>query len=157
MTGIYQIQSTSNSDRIYIGSAVDIHSRWRVHTCQLLNNKHHSLKLQRHYNKYGKNDLVFSIVILCDKEDLLVTEQYYIDLYKPYFNIRLIAGCGGWNKGLPASAESNEKRSKKLKGRPSPMKGKTPWNKGKGMSTEDKLISKRKSSKKYKLKHKINT
>ena len=48
---------------------------------------HHNTKLQNHYNKYGREDLVLSILTVCSKEELIGKEQYYIDLFQPWFNI----------------------------------------------------------------------
>ena len=109
ISGIYKIQSLIKPDRIYIGSAVNISSRWSRHIFDLKNNKHHSIKLQNHYNKYGKNDLEFSIILVCDKEDLIITEQYYLDTENPYFNICKIAGS---TLGIRPSKESIEKSRK---------------------------------------------
>lgn len=92
ISGIYKIQSKCKSERIYIGSAIYIYQRWQSHLNTLKRNKHENKKLQNHYNKYGKNDLIFSIVIGCDKADLISTEQFYIDALNPYFNICKIAG-----------------------------------------------------------------
>lgn len=92
ISGIYKIQSKIKPERVYIGSAVNIPERWGNHLYRLDRNDHHSIKLQRHFNKYGKNDLVFSIIVGCDKDDLLVTEQFYIDAYNPWFNILPKAG-----------------------------------------------------------------
>jgi len=92
ITCIYKIESLIKK-RIYIGSAVDYNSRIRIHKHQLLKNKHHSQKLQRHVNKYGIDDLVFSILEdSISLENLIKKEQYYIDLINPYFNICKIAG-----------------------------------------------------------------
>ena len=113
ISGIYQIRSRIKPDRIYIGSAGNIAYRWGVHLFDLRKNKHHSIKLQRHYNKYGKNDLIFSILIGCDKEDLIITEQFYLDGYKTYFNICKIAGS---QLGMKRSEESCKKISESLKG-----------------------------------------
>ena len=87
MIGIYKIQSIIKPERLYIGSANNIAKRWYCHLNKLYKNQHHSIKLQRHFNKYGKNDFIFSIIIGCNREDLIITEQYFIDVYKPYFNI----------------------------------------------------------------------
>ena len=51
ISGIYKIQSKLKPDRIYIGSAVNIRTRWNVHLCNLRNSMHHSKKLQRHFDK----------------------------------------------------------------------------------------------------------
>jgi len=144
ISGIYKIQSTINPARCYIGSAINISKRWWRHLQQLRDNNHHSKKLQRHYNKYGKNDLVFSIIIGCDKDDLITTEQFFIDSLKPYFNSCKIAGS---QLGMKQSDESNQKRRKALLGEKNhnygkhwsketltkqkeSQKGKKAWNKG---------------------------
>lgn len=99
MVGIYKIQSKIKPDRIYIGSTLDFKKRQRSHLSNLRLNKHHSLKLQHHYNKYGKSDLIFAILICCDKEELvpdkngvIQIEQFYLDVHNPYFNVCKIAG-----------------------------------------------------------------
>lgn len=92
MTGIYKIQSKLKPERFYIGSGVDIKKRWYQHSFRLKNDKHHSTKLQRHTNKYGINDLDFSVIVECNKESLLTYEQFYIDSLIPYFNECKIAG-----------------------------------------------------------------
>jgi len=88
ISGIYKIQSVIKPERIYIGSAVVISTRWDNHLSRLRLNKHPNRKLQNHFNKYGEADLSFSILLGCDKEYLIVNEQFFIDSYKPYFNLR---------------------------------------------------------------------
>lgn len=129
-SGIYKIQSKYKPKRIYIGSAVDFASRKRVHLCQLRKGNHHSPKLQRHYNKYGENDLIFSFITGCDKLNLIAYEQFYIDSLYPYFNVCQTAGSllgikrgAAWNKGKKATSEAIKNQSKA-------HKGKVPWNKG---------------------------
>jgi group I intron endonuclease len=126
LTGIYQIQSKIKPERIYIGSAVDINHRWWQHLKELNKGTHHSRKLQGHYNKYGKNDLVFSILIKCEKPQLLQFEQYYLDFYHPTFNIAIKAGS---RLGLKASEETIIRISKGHIGQKA-------WNKGLKMSKE---------------------
>jgi len=101
ISGIYKIQSICKPDRCYIGSAINIHLRWRLHTNQLKTNKHHSVKLQRHFNKYGLSDLIFSIVYECEKDRLISIEQYYIDSHKCYFNCSPTAGSTLGTKRTP--------------------------------------------------------
>jgi group I intron endonuclease len=107
-TGIYKIQSKCKPERIYIGSAVDISDRWRCHLKDLRKSKHHSKKLQRHYDKYGESDLIFSLITGCEKEELLSKEQWFIDIYNPYFNGSKIAGSC---LGMIRSEESRKKMS----------------------------------------------
>ncbi|MCK9281568.1 MAG: NUMOD3 domain-containing DNA-binding protein [Melioribacteraceae bacterium] len=128
ITGIYKIQSIIKPERIYIGSATDTKNRWIVHKMHLRKGDHHSPKLQRHYDKYGENDLVFSLIIGCDKEDLIKIEQFYLDTYKPIFNNCSIAGN---TLGFKMSDETKLKMSKMRMGHPG-------WNKGKKWSEESR-------------------
>ena len=65
---------------------MNIGKRWDCHLRKLRKNQHHARKLQRHFNKYGECDLIFSLLLRCEKDDLIKTEQYFLDSYKPYFN-----------------------------------------------------------------------
>lgn len=158
--GIYKIQSKIKPERIYIGSSVDIHDRWSMHLNDLNKKKHASIKLQRHFDKYGESDLQFSIITECNKEDLLRHEQFFIDAFNPYFNICKIAGSSLGVKRRPETIEkirfgasnisdetrrrlveshkgkiqSEETRRKKSES----MKGKNTWQKGRKLSEETK-------------------
>lgn len=149
ISGIYKIQSIIKPERVYIGSAVNLSERWRHHLNDLKLEKHGNNRLQNHYNKYGISDLCFSILLGCDKKDLLKTEQYFIDSYNPYFNICKLAGS---RLGMKHSPKSCLQMSKKRKGtnigvenhffgkhhtiesnlqNSKTHEGKTAWNKGK--------------------------
>jgi len=137
ISGIYKIQSKRKPERIYIGSAANIHKRWIQHLSGLRHNRHGNKRLQNHFNKYGKADFVFSILIGCDECDLIVTEQFYIDAYNPWFNICKTAGC---TRGKKMSEEAKRKIGLASKGNKYSL-GLTPWNKGKAHSeiTKQKL------------------
>lgn len=143
--GIYKIQSIIKPDRIYIGSSVDILKRWEGHIFDLKKNKHRSQRLQNHCNKYGLEDIVFSIVekfVFISKEHILSREQYYIDSLNPYFCICKIAGNRLGYKTPPevllkqSIAKMGDKNP--MYGKSSGMKGKIPWNKGLKMTEEYK-------------------
>ena len=92
IAGIYSITSKHNG-KVYIGSSVNIYKRWDQHKKQLKQNKHGNLYLQNHFNKYGEQDLVYSIVEIVTeitnlKEILLIAEQSYLDKTVNRFNIR---------------------------------------------------------------------
>jgi len=116
VSGIYKIQSLIKPERIYIGSAVNIQRRWIDHRKLMTANKH-----ENNINKYGKLDLIFTIIEPCPIELLITREQYYIDTLKPYFNICKIAGSA---MGTKRSPESRKRLSERMKGRVSTMKGK---------------------------------
>ena len=67
ISGIYKIQSLIKPERIYIGSGCDLKRRRNYHWNDLRKNKHHSILLQRHYNKYGESDLSFSVLLGCEQ------------------------------------------------------------------------------------------
>lgn len=90
-SGIYKIQSQIHPERCYIGSAQNIKRRWDHHLCDLRKNRHHSLKMQNHYNKYGESDLVFIIIEPCLPQFLTIREDVYLGPL-PYFNIQSKAG-----------------------------------------------------------------
>ena len=82
----------SQPSRLYVGSSVNILTRVKKHLRQLAEGKHHSAKLQNHVNKYGRQDLMFILIEECSIPELLQREQFYINLYQPYFNINPTAG-----------------------------------------------------------------
>lgn len=91
-SGIYMIQSISEPWKIYIGSTVDFQVRWMVHTGQLKTNSHPNQHLQRYVLKHGFDNLIFLIIKICPRDELLKQEQKYIDILQPSFNICLTAG-----------------------------------------------------------------
>jgi len=125
-TGIYLIQSLIKPYRIYVGSAKNITRRWSKHLQDLRLNKHHSPQMQWHYNKYGEDDLLFSILEPCEAQELTNIEQYYLDKHKPYFNTCKTAGN---TLGYKHSDESKKKISEAGRGNKYTL-GREPWNKG---------------------------
>lgn len=160
VSGIYQIRNISNN-HTYVGSAVDIKQRWYEHVSHLRTHKHHSIYLQRAWNKYGEDSFEFSIIEICSKPMLISREQYYIDNLAPSYNIAPTAGSqlgtrrsekskrkmsnsqrnrtDWWWTGKSLSVEHREKIRKSSKGR-------TSWNKGKvGVYSEDTIKRMRES------------
>ncbi len=145
ISGIYKIQSILKPERCYIGSAVNLQNRKWDHWYHLKKGTHHSAKLQAHYNKYGRTDLVFSVLTYCDKVDLtpdergiIQLEQFYIDACNSWFNMcptarshlglkysqevcdkmgLLHKGKPAWNKGLKATPQARLNQSKAHKGK----------------------------------------
>jgi len=91
-SGIYAIVNKINGHR-YVGSAVDIPSRWRSHVYHLRKGNHHSKHLQSAWDKYGRE--CFSFIVLERVDDLAVLiqrEQAYLDESLPEYNTNPIAG-----------------------------------------------------------------
>ncbi len=112
-SGIYRIRNTQN-DKCYIGSAVNLYHRQTVHFKFLRRNNHHSILLQRAFNKYGESFFSFEVLEECPKESLISREQFYIDLYNPKYNVQKVAGS---SLGRPCSEETKKKISERTKGR----------------------------------------
>jgi group I intron endonuclease len=90
-TGVYKIRNLITDD-CYVGSAAySFNKRWNTHKHQLKNNKHHSIILQRAWNKYGEKNFKFEIIECCEPSDCLVKKQHYLDNLKPKYNIHLNA------------------------------------------------------------------
>ena len=130
-SGIYAI-THCDSGKFYIGSTVHIKKRWAFHRKQLRDGAHHSPKLQHAWNKYGAGAFEFSVLILCDRTQLLSYEQIALDEFSPAYNICKVAGSP---LGTKRTAEQKALMSKQRAGRPhhaewnanisSSLKGKT--------------------------------
>lgn len=112
----------------YVGSAIDFNYRWYIHKYALRKGIHHSILLQRAWDKDGEDSFEFSEIEFVDVEDLITREQYYFDLLKPEYNI--LPTAGNW-LGMKHSEESKKKMSLS-------KVGKVPGNKGKFHSAETK-------------------
>jgi group I intron endonuclease len=107
-SGIYKIENQITKD-VYIGSSVNLSNRKSRHFKDLEKNIHHSIILQRAVNKYGIENFNFIIIEKCDKNSLLIREQYYLDTLLPLYNILTIAGN---SLGHVVSKETKEKSRK---------------------------------------------
>jgi group I intron endonuclease len=84
--GVYAIKQLS-TDRMYIGSSVDIERRKKQHVAALKLGIHHSIFLQRSWHKNGPGDFVFGVIEkMSDRSGLYEREQYWIDSLRPAFN-----------------------------------------------------------------------
>jgi len=133
IAGVYIIQSLTKPERVYVGSSINIKSRWDNHKQDLKKNKHHSLILQNHVNKYGCDDLIYEIIEsgeYFNKNHLLSREQGWIyhfqyeNTEKPYFNIVKKAGSVAGVKRSPEYCKRSSIRQTGKK-RTTPI-----WNKG---------------------------
>lgn len=134
-SGIYAIRNLVNGKR-YVGSAVYLTERFHDHRKLLRRGKHHSIKLQHAWNKYGEAGFVFEIIeIIEDKNSLLPREQHWLEFYESAqsgrgYNISPTAGSqlgvrrsqemrlklSTLNTGKKQSAETIAKRVAKTKG-----------------------------------------
>lgn len=117
-SGIYKILNKITG-KIYIGSSYDVLKRCKEHAYQLDTNIHCNQYLQNSWNKYSSDDFEFAIIELCEVEDLLTREQYWLDFTKSYdpeigYNILKIAGS---TLGSKRTEETKVKMSTWQRGR----------------------------------------
>lgn len=81
ISGIYLIKNKVNN-KVYIGSSINIYFRWKIHVWSLNKNlKRANDRLKNAWNKYGEQSFEFSILEVCDKNEFVERETYYINEY----------------------------------------------------------------------------
>lgn len=85
-SGIYIIKNIITQD-MYVGSSCNLNKRKNAHLNSLLKNKHHSIVLQRAFNKYGMSNFIFEVIFNCNKNDCIEFENIFIQLLTPKYNI----------------------------------------------------------------------
>lgn len=104
--GIYKIIGPNN--KIYIGSSVNIRKRWAEHLRGLNNNKHPNSRIQNAWNLHGADSFKFEVIELCDRIDLLLREQSWLDNLLPFYNIARDAAAP--MRGRKTTEETKEKQ-----------------------------------------------
>jgi hypothetical protein len=90
---VYKITNLLNN-HCYIGSCKNSRIRWNNHKSTLGRDIHHSPHLQNAWNKYSKENFSFQILEYCDYSKILERENYYIQEFKPEYNILQTAHKG---------------------------------------------------------------
>jgi len=111
-SGVYAIVCLQ-SGRRYVGSSVNIRRRIRQHIARLSAGNHHSVALQRAWDKYGHDQFQMKILGLCGPDHLIACEQNHMDQGSEY-NTSKVAGR---TEGVKASPETRAKLSALFKGR----------------------------------------
>lgn len=136
-SGIYKIRNIKNN-KLYIGSTISLQKRKSQHFSALRGNRHHNIVLQNSFNKNKENDFLFEIIEMCEPEKLIEREQFFIDLYEPFYNLSPTAGntmgfvfseqskkkISEFHKGKKMSKETKERMSRSTSGELNPMFGK---------------------------------
>lgn len=86
LIGVYEIICNA-TDAHYIGRSVNIEKRWRRHKEDLKANKHHSVYLQRSWNKHGSENFEFKILEETTIDALKEREIYYLKTIPGAFNM----------------------------------------------------------------------
>lgn len=83
LSGVYLIRQKSTG-LYYLGSSCHIRKRWQQHRRELNDGIHHNYRLQAAWNKCGADDFWFMVVDKCAPQDLIYTEQFFLDTLKPW-------------------------------------------------------------------------
>ena len=141
-SGIYKIENLK-TNKVYIGSAVNVTKRFRCHISTLRSGKHRNDKLQKSFNKHGDDCFEFKVLIECEVKDLLMYEQKLIDLYDAVTNGYNICPTAGSFIGRKHSEETKAKMRKAWEARRlKPLK--PPSEEAKRKISESKIGKKRK-------------
>jgi len=107
-SGIYKITNIVNG-KFYIGSATNLVKRRRSHLSSLKYGRHKNEKLQRSYDKHGKDSFKFETVLYCNAKNLIMYEQIVIDGFDPVTNGYNIKPVAGSTTGYKHSDEAKAK------------------------------------------------
>jgi group I intron endonuclease len=89
-SGVYRWINKVNN-KTYIGSAIELRTRFYVfYSAKRLINS--NMAIYKAILKYGYSNFKLEILEYCNKDEVLVKEQCYIDLFKPEYNILTKAG-----------------------------------------------------------------
>lgn len=114
VSSVYCVLNIHNNRR-YVGSTTKFSKRKSHHLYDLRNKRHRSRLLQEDYDKYGADSLKFFIledVETFNLDELFGREQFWIDKYKPEYNINPLAGNRFHpNAFTPEAREKNKKGS----------------------------------------------
>lgn len=112
--GIYKI-SNLVTNKVYIGSSVDMTKRMKQHFTKLRNGAHSSIKLQNSFNKYGEASFKFEPLLMCANYDLLLYEQRAIDVFNAVEDGYNIAPKAGNSLGIRRTVATKLKVSSSIK------------------------------------------
>jgi len=104
-SGVYRFVNDINN-KSYIGSSVRLNKRFHVYFSKLtITNelKKANSYIYRAILKYNYDNFRLEILEYCDKKDIIIREQFYIDSLKPEYNISKVANSWLGNKHTPES------------------------------------------------------
>lgn len=116
---IYLIRNKING-KFYLGSTKNLHKRKLKHFRDLRNQNHHSIYLQRSYNKYGIDN--FDFIIIETSFNYLQREQELLNQidFSDSYNISICATGGNFIHNHPEKDRLIKEASERLKNAPRP-------------------------------------
>jgi group I intron endonuclease len=110
IAGIYYIINKLNGHK-YIGSSVDIETRWKQHKCMLRGDCHDNSHLQRAWDKYGENAFEFKIMAYTDPDKAVVLEEFMLQNYFDRFEYNIAESAVAPMLGREHTEEAKQKMS----------------------------------------------
>ena len=113
-SGVYKWTNLENGS-CYVGSSVNLSIRLaQYYNLNFLTKFRKNSLIHKALLKYGYSNFKLEILEYCGREDAIKREQYFIDTFKPEYNILKVAGSA---LGHKHSAETIEKLRLKATGR----------------------------------------
>lgn len=155
--GIYVIWNYTTS-KAYVGSSVNIDARLIAHRSSMRGNRHYNDHLQFAYNKYGEPSFSYNVLEVCNPEDRIVREQFWVNEYNSSderYGYNILKDVRETRSGCKNSEEVKRKISESLKKRwrenPHIMKERSLKMKGKAPPIERSLAGVAKRAKEFKF------
>lgn len=118
--GIYRFVITrpNKPPMFYVGQASVLGARGESHFVYLRKGKHHNIRMQRAFDKYGEAAFKFEILLVCElkKEKLSLYEQLILDSYPRKSLYNLCLECVDSVLGTKNRPETIEKKRQKAMG-----------------------------------------
>lgn len=100
MGGLYEIRNTVTGN-VYVGVTQNFHMRFNRHRYEMRHNRHHSLYLQRAWNKYGEAAFDFVIVKECSPAEAISLETERLQNLDGLYNVSPCSSGGDIISGHP--------------------------------------------------------
>lgn len=136
LCGVYEIRNIKTGKR-YVGSSLNMRNRLTDHKRMLRKGIHHSIALQRAYDKYGEDQFVFQFLAILEPEDRLPTEQRLLDLEHQGETYNIAKDAVAWMTGLKHTEEWKKAQGDRSRGNKY-REGWPSWCKGQTLSEEHK-------------------
>ncbi len=129
LCGIYTITNTVNG-KVYVGSSIDIKTRWYGHRDKLKRGTHGNRFLLHSWNKYGQQSFEFRVVELCVPEELVDREQSWAFTLNTFdqkdgFNIANIVAPRRLGKKHSPESIAKMRIAQSKRGKPAPFSEET--------------------------------
>jgi len=128
MMGVYKIENIKTG-KLYIGSSISVKRRQYYHFNRLRNNKHPNTHLQNSFNYHGEECFQFSIIEECSVDEVIVREQFWIDLLwdSGLYNVARVADASFTGRRHKKSTIKKMKNWQKVNGNSMSGRSHTQW------------------------------